>query len=190
MQNINLLCKIHEFNESSVNSKKLLNDSAKFWHKSPFLTEGRITTSSFPTGGVHGTPSGLSLCEFLCGFVPLGNFTKIPVGGVLELNPGFLMLLSPGLLRSLHDGVIHWIQSVKARNTTLFRKPSDWEDGILMSQNNYLIGVWTPDSFIESEREKRCGSKVKKGHQSYKKISWDNRWARSDHLPVSWTKAL
>ena len=32
---------------------------------------------------------------------------------------------------------------------TLFEKPVDWEDGRLMSQNNYLIGVWMPVSFIE-----------------------------------------
>ena len=32
---------------------------------------------------------------------------------------------------------------------TLFEKPVDWEDGRLMSQNNHLIGVWMPVSFIE-----------------------------------------
>ena len=32
---------------------------------------------------------------------------------------------------------------------TVIRKPSDQEDGRLMSQNSYLIGVWMPVSFIE-----------------------------------------
>ena len=36
-----------------------------------------------------------------------------------------------------------------SRNTILFRKPADWEDGRLVSQNNHLIRVWVPVSFIE-----------------------------------------
>ena len=36
---------------------------------------------------------------------------------------------------------------------TLFRKPADQEDGRLMSQNNHLVRVWMPGSFIEPERE-------------------------------------
>ena len=31
---------------------------------------------------------------------------------------------------------------------TLFGKPADPEDGRLKSQNNHLIGVWMPVSFI------------------------------------------
>ena len=40
-------------------------------------------------------------------------------------------------------------RSVKARNTTLFRKPADQVDGRLMCQNNYLVGVWMPGSFMD-----------------------------------------
>ena len=36
---------------------------------------------------------------------------------------------------------------------TLFRKPSDQEDGRLAPQNNHLIGIWMPGSFID-QREK------------------------------------
>lgn len=32
---------------------------------------------------------------------------------------------------------------------TLFGKSVDWEDGRLMSQSNYLIGVCMPGSFIK-----------------------------------------
>ena len=53
--------------------------------------------------------------------------------------------------------------SVEARNRTLFRKPANWEDGRLMSQNNHLLGVWMPGSFI-GQREVRN----QKGNQSRK----------------------
>jgi len=36
----------------------------------------------------------------------------------------------------------------------LFGKPTDGEDGRLKSQNNHLVEVWMPDSFIEPEKEK------------------------------------
>ena len=40
-------------------------------------------------------------------------------------------------------------RGVEARNMTLLGKLADGEDGRLMSQNNHLIGVWMPVSFIE-----------------------------------------
>ena len=40
-------------------------------------------------------------------------------------------------------------KDTEARNTTLFGKPADWEDGILMSWNKHLVRVWMPGSFIE-----------------------------------------
>ena len=40
-------------------------------------------------------------------------------------------------------------QGVKARNTTLFRKPADREDGRLTSQNNHLVEAWMPGSFMD-----------------------------------------
>ena len=39
-------------------------------------------------------------------------------------------------------------RDVEATNTTLFRKPADEEDGRLMSQNNHLVRVLVPGSFI------------------------------------------
>ena len=34
-------------------------------------------------------------------------------------------------------------------NMTSFEKPADREDGRLMSQNNHLVGVWMPGSFMD-----------------------------------------
>ena len=50
---------------------------------------------------------------------------------------------------------------VEARDLTLFGKLEDQEDGKLMSQSYYLIGLWMLDSFIE-QRERRWGNKVKR----------------------------
>ena len=44
---------------------------------------------------------------------------------------------------------------------TLFGKLADWEDGKLMSQNNSLIGVWMPASFIEQRGEQTRKSSQK-----------------------------
>ena len=43
---------------------------------------------------------------------------------------------------------------------TLFRKLADREDDRLMSQNNHLVEVWMPGSFIEQRGG--GGSKVKR----------------------------
>ena len=47
------------------------------------------------------------------------------------------------------DRPVNLRRSVEASNTTLFGKSTDWEDGGLRSQNNHLIRVWMPGSFIE-----------------------------------------
>ena len=44
---------------------------------------------------------------------------------------------------------------------TLFGKLAGWEDGKLMSQNNNLIGVWMPASFIEQRGEQAMKSSQK-----------------------------
>ena len=44
----------------------------------------------------------------------------------------------------------------------LFGKPADQEDGRLMSQNNHLIGVWMPSSFVDQSLGWGQGNKVKK----------------------------
>ena len=42
---------------------------------------------------------------------------------------------------------------LEARNTTLFKKLADQEDGRLMSQNSHLMGAWMLGSFIEQRGE-------------------------------------
>ena len=39
-------------------------------------------------------------------------------------------------------------RGIEARNTILFGKPVDQEDGRLMSHNSHFEGVWMPGSFI------------------------------------------
>ena len=46
---------------------------------------------------------------------------------------------------------------------TLFLKLAKEEDGRLMSQSKHLVGVWMPDSSIESERERRYEELKSKG---------------------------
>ena len=62
------------------------------------------------------------------------------------------VLPSPSSLCLLHDRPINQRRGAEARNTTLFRKLADREYGILKSQNNHLIGVWMPVSFIAQRR--------------------------------------
>ena len=38
------------------------------------------------------------------------------------------------------------------RNTTLFRKPADQEDGRIMSQNNHHLEVWMPGYFTDGSK--------------------------------------
>ena len=44
---------------------------------------------------------------------------------------------------------MNWRQNVEARNTTLFKKSADGEDGRLIPQNNHFVCVWISGSFIE-----------------------------------------
>ena len=44
-------------------------------------------------------------------------------------------------------------QGIEARQTTLFGKQADRKDDRLVPQNNHLIGVWMPGSFID-QRER------------------------------------
>ena len=60
-----------------------------------------------------------------------------------------VLLPSPSSLCSLQDRSLNLRTGVETRNMTVFRKPSDGEDGRLMSQNNHLKGIWTPVCFIE-----------------------------------------
>ena len=40
----------------------------------------------------------------------------------------------------------------EAKDTTLLRKPANWEDGRLKSKSNHFVGVWKSGSFTEPER--------------------------------------
>ena len=60
------------------------------------------------------------------------------------------LLLSPCLPSLPHDRPMNLrdIRDVEARDVTFSRKLDDLEDGRLMSQNNHLVGVWMPGSFM------------------------------------------
>ena len=136
------------------------------------------------------------------------------------VNQQLLLLSSPSSLCGLHDRPmnqrLNQRQDVEIRHTSLFGKPADQEDGRVMSQKNHLIGVWMPGPFIDPEieasrieREGQWGSKAKRAISLVKQLpewpasgsgcvnlffsfllSFFHRWAGSDYLFVSWTKAL
>ena len=65
----------------------------------------------------------------------------------------------------LYNRPVYPRRGVEVRNVTLFGKTTDQEDGRLMSQNNHLIQVWMPGSFIEQRWRWAGGEKSKwKGH--------------------------
>ena len=71
-----------------------------------------------------------------------------------DSNVLFLMAEQYSIVYMYHSFLIQTSkQDVQARNTTLFGKLADQEDGRLMSQSNRLAGAWTPGSFIESETD-------------------------------------
>ena len=72
------------------------------------------------------------------------------------------LLLSPCLPSLPHDRPMNLRdrRDVEARNVTLSGKLDDLEDGRLMSQNNCLVRVWMPGSFMDQRwREMRKQSK-------------------------------
>ena len=119
---------------------------------------------------------------------------------------------------SAHHTIGQWIRETRCwgKEETLIREPADREDGKLVPQNNHLIGVWMPGCYLWSEREKQWGTKVKKqkrgrcsGEVKWKSlqfckttprewpafrrgvlISSIHRWAGTNYLSRSWTKAL
>ena len=58
------------------------------------------------------------------------------------------LLPSSSSLCSPHNADKSYRQCVKAKNNDFI-----WKPGRLMSQNNHLIGVWMPGSFIEYRGE-------------------------------------
>ena len=93
-----------------------------------------------------------------------------------------------------------WERGVEVRKR-LIREPADWEDGRLVPQNNHLIGVWMPGSFIDQrersneelksedriERKGQWGSKVK-GSSALQNISkgMASLWKGCVNLFYSW----
>ena len=73
--------------------------------------------------------------------------------------PGSTVLLLTWLITGQVNKSWRW--GVEARDMAFFQKSTDQEDSRLTSQNNYLIGVWMPGSFLE-QRERGWGTKVKR----------------------------
>jgi len=66
-------------------------------------------------------------------------------------------------------------QRVEERSTTLFGKPDDREDGRLMSQNNHLVGVWMPGSFMDQ----RWGEVRKQSKKAISSCKYPLKWQAS-----------
>ena len=124
----------------------------------------------------------------------------------------------PGQALSARFTTGQWTRETRcwAKEEALIREPADRDDGRLAPQNNHLLGVWMPGSFIEQrersneelkskgriEREIRWGIKWKglqSGDTSPREcptfrrgvwISSIHRWAGTSALSMSWTKAL
>ena len=54
---------------------------------------------------------------------------------------------------------------------TLFGKPADREDGRLAPQNNHLLGVWMPGSFID--QRKRINEELKSKGRIEREMQWE-----------------
>ena len=63
---------------------------------------------------------------------------------------------------------------------TLFGKPADREDGRLAPQNNHLLGVWMPGSFIH-QRERNKEELKSKGRME-KEVQWGSKVKESSVL--------
>ena len=82
----------------------------------------------------------------------LTSANMFPYGPVEEFPWNMYLLPSPSSPCSPHNRPMNWRQGVEARNTTLFGKLADREDGGLVSPKNHLIRVWMPVSFIAQRR--------------------------------------
>ena len=80
---------------------------------------------------------------------------NINLNGVIlssSASRNLAVLPSPSSLCLPHNRPINQ-RRVEARNTILFGKLADQEDGRLVTPKNHLIGVWMPVSFIDREEE-------------------------------------
>ena len=72
----------------------------------------------------------------------------------------------------------------EARKMTLVGELADWEDGRLAPQNNHLIGIWIPGSFID-QRERSNEELESKG-----KIERERQWGKKSEMVFSLPKHL
>ena len=113
-----------------------------------------------------------------------------------------VLLPSPSSLCSLQDRSLSPRTGVETRNMTIFRKPSDGEDGRLMSQNSHLKGIWTPVCFIEqrwgevglprwhSGKEPTCGCRRLKRLHGSRRSPGVGKGSSLQYscLEISWTE--
>ena len=98
-----------------------------------------------------GSAVPVPLAVFLEGLLRLASELRPCAWSYHCVHPSAVLLLpSSRLLCSLHDRPGKSGDKVlRRRMMTLSGKSADWKDGRLMSQNNHLIRVWMPVSFIE-----------------------------------------
>ena len=107
-----------------------------------------------------------------------------------------ILLPSPSSLCSLHNRPMNLRDVVFRTENDFIQKVSWCKDGRLMFQNNHLVEVWMPVSFIEQRGEGVEEVKLK-GHY-LASISWNpvwittncrkflKRWGYQTTLPASW----
>ena len=71
-------------------------------------------------------------------------------------------MLGPSSLCSLHDRPVNPRDEVLRQEETLVGELADQQDGRLAPQNNHLIGVWMPSSFMDQTLGSGQGNKAKK----------------------------
>ena len=83
------------------------------------------------------------------------------------------ILLSPSSFCLLNNRAKNPRDEVLSKEETLIREPADWEDGRLALQNNHLIGIWMPGSFID-QRE-RINEKLKSKGRIEREMQWGSK---------------
>ena len=129
---------------------------------------------------------------------PLGQMVPIcPDQGQLATSskdPGWLSQIvteSKLILLATRQANESKRRGVEARKMTLFGKPADRKDGRLAPQNNHLIWVWMPGSFIDQRERSNEELKSKGRIESEKQwgrgvLIWSiHRWARTNSLSLS-----
>ena len=82
-------------------------------------------------------------------------------------------MLSPSSLCSLHDRPVNPRDEVLRQEETLVGELADQQDGRLAPQNNHLIGVWMPGSFIDLRE--RSNEKPKSKSRIGREMQWGSK---------------